>query len=113
MMWFGTALQSENDDAPEGRPPVIIDKRALVPVYVIGGVLAVLFLALNYLDNRFAPVARIETNVRDIGYRLDEIEGILADRWSATHQKMWELQLKQMNPSLQLPNTWDIVGRKP
>lgn len=100
------------DGAPEPRRPVI-DQKTLVPIYAVIGALALAYGFLNYLDHRFEAVDRIALSVNDISYRIGIIESSNADRWTSTHQKMWELQMRQLNPALSFPNTWDIVGRKP
>lgn len=108
-----SALEVEQDDSdPEPRRPVI-DNKTLVPIYAVAAVLMLCYGFLNYLDDRFKPVDGIAANVVEIGHRLDMIEAVVSDRWTATHQKMWELQMRQMNPSIAIPNTWEITGRRP
>lgn len=102
-----------DDDPGLGDKRPVIDKHTLVPIYFVLGALAVGYGFLNYLDHRFSPVDQIARSVTEIGYRLDAIEASLAERWTATHQKMWELQMRQLNPNLVIPNTWEITGRRP
>lgn len=83
---------------------VILGRNVLVPASVIGGAIALLLMVGSYVKSNVTdPIAETKADVA-------EIKRTLTDRWTGTNMKMWELEMRRSNPTLTMPNTWDIVN---
>ena len=49
-------------------------------------------------------VVWISTQLTNINYKLDLLEGKLEDQWTRRDMENWGLKLKMGNPEIQIPN---------
>ena len=52
-------------------------------------------------------VVWISTQLTNINYKLDMLEGKLEDQWTKRDMENWGLKLKMGNPELQIPDLED------
>lgn len=38
---------------------------------------------------------------------------LLYDRWTLSHMKIWQLEVKRRNPNIDLPDPWEIARQTP
>jgi len=97
--------------------PRSVDVRSLtMPVTLIGGALLVIFGGLHYLDTRFervdVAVQIMTTSQNAIRLDVERIKLLLDDRWTVTMQKMWELEVRRLNPMVTFPDAYSIANRQ-
>lgn len=94
-----------------------VDIRSLtMPVTLIGSGLLVIFGGLHYLDARFervdAAIQMMTNSQNAIRLDVERIKLLLDDRWSVTMQKMWELEMRRLNPTVQFPDAYRIANHE-
>ena len=94
--------------------PTSIDQRTWVPLAGAVGAIMLLLGAMAWLDNRFQAVAVDIADTKDrvtsISHELERMSDRFSDRWTASQMKVWELELRRRNPTLDLPDAWAIVN---
>ncbi len=93
------------------RRPVQIGKDTLVPLGMVAGLLLGVIGCYTWLDSRFDALVQnsnsrfteIATGLRSLDNRLRDLELRQHHRWNSLDMKDWMLELKRLNPDLQVP----------
>jgi len=87
----------------------IISKESLIP---IGAVVAIVCAAMSLHLWLSASFTEINTSLNEIKHRMDSLENGVRGSWSAQDMKVWEMELRQRNPSMSIPDTWNVIRRQ-
>lgn len=96
-------------DGPKNDESIInlASKQLVVPVSVFLVAVTVLFAAQGWLDSRFKglehSLGEVAEELRGQQNRISRLEEGVGDRWSYTHMRLWALEFKNANPSLEVP----------
>jgi hypothetical protein len=100
---------------PTRRPaqfgPMQIGKDTLMPLGMVVGLLLGVIGCCTWLDSRFDALTQnsnsrfteIATGLRSLDNRLRDLELKQHHRWDSLDMKDWMLELKRLNPDLQVP----------
>ncbi len=91
--------------------PVQIGKDTLIPLGMVAGLLLGVVGCYTWLDSRFDGInqnnnsrfSEIATGLRNLESRLRDLELKQHRRWDSLDMKDWMLELKRLNPELQVP----------
>jgi hypothetical protein len=101
----------EPADSTARRRPVQIGKDTLVPLGMVAGLLLGVVGCYSWLDARFDALnqncnsrfGEIASGLRSLENRLRDLELKQRRRWDSLDMKDWMLELKRLNPDLQVP----------
>lgn len=90
---------------------VKITRNTLVPIGMVIGLVSIVLIGQNWLNNKFAEqkshinVKFEETTTRftEIDRRLYELERATSHRWDSLDMRGWVLDLKTQNSELRIP----------
>ncbi len=91
--------------------PVQIGKDTLMPLGMVGGLLLAVVGCYTWLDSRFdglnqnnnSRFIEIAAALRGVEDRLRDLELKQHRRWDSLDMKEWMVELKRLNPDLQVP----------
>lgn len=93
------------------RRPLQIGKDTLMPLGMVMGLLVGVIGCYTWLDSRFDALtlnsnsrfSEISTALRGLDNRLRDLELKQHHRWDSLDMKDWTLELKRLNPLLEVP----------
>lgn len=86
----------------------VFSQKTLIPIGLCMTILTAVISFHIWLMGQFGVVNK---SLDAINYRLDLATVQGADRWTAAHQKIWELEMRSANPTLKIPSTWEITSQ--
>lgn len=110
--------------------PVVVGRNVLFPGAVVIGICTTVVVILMWgwqvistkkasedqaaaLLTLTATVTKLTETMSELREGQNKIEDILTDRWTGTNMKMWCLEMLRLNPTISLPDPWDIIQRLP
>lgn len=90
------------------KKPIILTPATLMPFGMTVVVVLSLWRGMSYLDDKFR---KMENTIMAIEMELKSINSTLLDRWTVQDMKLWEQELKIRNPTLVVPDAYEVSGR--
>ena len=100
-----------DDDVPRsasGRKVVINGNTVLMPLGAVIAVVLALWRGSAMLNEKFDQLAASD---RLIAEQLMLIKLSVSDRWTSTSMKLWALQMKVENPTLNIPDVTALANK--
>jgi len=88
----------------------VVGKDSLIPA---GVAVALVLAAISFHTWLTSCFGELNKSLTEISHRLDSLENGVKSSWSAQDMKVWEMEMRQRNPNLNVPDAWNVLRRQP